>query len=54
MLAKIELLSVEALAETGDKVLLEATIRSALGQARVYNAVVIRNGKVTHHFTGVR
>lgn len=54
MLARIELLSLDALAETRDSILLEATIRTALGEARVYDAFVLSDGKVTHHFTGVR
>jgi hypothetical protein len=53
-LTKIEMLSLEALIETDDGILVEATMRSALGEARTYDAFVLKDGKVTHHFTGVR
>jgi hypothetical protein len=53
MLAKIEVLSLDVFVETDDSILLEATIRTALGEAKVYDAFVLKEGKVTHHFTGV-
>lgn len=53
MLVKIEVLSLDSFIETHDSILLEATIRTALGETKVYDAFVLRNGKVTHHFTGV-
>ena len=31
----------------------EATVRSKLGRVRVYDAFVLRDGQITHHFTGV-
>ncbi len=54
MLAKIEVLSLDAFSETDEGILLEATLRTALGIAKVYDAFVLKDGKVTHHFTGVR
>jgi hypothetical protein len=54
MLAKIELLSLDAFIEKGDCILLEATMRTALGEVKVYDAFVLRDSKVTHHFSGVR
>jgi SnoaL-like protein len=54
MLGEIELVSLDALVESGDSVLIETTIRTSLGQARVYDAFVVRDSKVTHHFTGIR
>ncbi len=54
MLTTIEVLSIDAFAETDDSILLESTIRTALGESRVYDAFVLRDHKITHHFTGVR
>jgi hypothetical protein len=31
----------------------EATIRSDLGEAQVYDMFMVRNGKATHHFSGI-
>jgi hypothetical protein len=53
MLTKFDLPSLDGFIETDD-ILLEATTRTALGEAKVYDAFVLRDGKVTHHFTGVR
>jgi hypothetical protein len=46
--------SLDAFIETDNSILLEATMRSALGETKVYDAFVLRDGKVTHHFTGVK
>jgi hypothetical protein len=54
VLAKIELLSLDGFLETDDGILLEATMRTALGETKVYDAFVLKDGKATHHFTGVR
>ena len=45
--------STDKFTSTGDSIFLEATVESAMGQARVYDAFVLRDGKITHHFTGV-
>lgn len=50
MLARIEVLSLDAFAETDDSILLEATMHTAVGESRVYDAFVLRDGKITHHF----
>ena len=39
--------------ETEDTILFEATVRSQLGEARVYDALVLREGKIDYHFAGV-
>jgi hypothetical protein len=39
--------------ETGDTILFEATVRSQLGEARVYDALVLSEGKIDYHFAGV-
>jgi ketosteroid isomerase-like protein len=54
VLAKIEMVSLEALIEADDVILVEATMRTALGEAKTYDAFVLKDGKITHHFTGVR
>ena len=48
------LLSVDQFAETEDTLFFEASVSTSLGKARVYDAFVLRDGKVTHHFTGIK
>jgi len=45
--------SIDLLSAADDAFLLEATVTSALGRARVYDAFVLRDGRATHHFAGV-
>jgi hypothetical protein len=54
MLGKLEVLSLDAFAEAEDSLLFEATVRSSLGEAKVYDAFVFRDGRATHHFTGLK
>jgi len=54
MLGTFELLSLDSFTETNDAILIEKTIRTASGDARVYDAFVFADWKVSHHFTGVR
>lgn len=54
MLGTVEVLSLDQFVETEDTIFFEATVRTALGQVRVYDAFVLSDGKATHHFTGVR
>ena len=49
----LELISTDQFRETGDTIFLEATMRTGLGTARVYDALVLRDGKITHHFAGI-
>jgi ketosteroid isomerase-like protein len=53
MLGDLEVLSTDKFTDTGDTIFFEATVKSALGQARVYDAFVMRDGKIDYHFTGV-
>ena len=53
MLGDIVVESTDKFSETDDAILFEATVRSNLGRARVYDAWVLRDGQITHHFTGV-
>jgi hypothetical protein len=48
------LLSFDQFAETEDALFFEASVSTFLGEARVYDAVVLRDGKVTHHLTGIK
>ncbi len=52
-LGHLGVLSTDAFVETGDAIFFEATVASALGRARVYDAFVLREGKISHHFAGV-
>lgn len=52
-LGTIKLKSTDNFAETEDGILFEATILTRLGEARVYDVFMLRDGKATHHFTGL-
>jgi hypothetical protein len=52
-LGTLRLKSTDKFTETEDAIFLEATITSRLGEARVYDVFLLRDGKATHHFTGV-
>jgi hypothetical protein len=53
MLGDIVVESTDKFAETDDAIFFEATVSSKLGRARVYDAWTLRDGLITHHFTGV-
>lgn len=52
-LGSLEVLSTDKFTETDDSLFFEATVRTAHGEARVYDVFLLRDGKATHHFTGV-
>lgn len=52
-LGAFTLRSTDRFVDSGDAVFVEATVLSDLGEARVYDAFVLRDGKATHHFAGV-
>jgi len=52
-LGKIDLKSVDKWAETDDSIFFEATVWTAHGEAHVYDVFMLRDGKATHHFTGL-
>jgi ketosteroid isomerase-like protein len=54
MLGKLELKSTDKFRETEDTIFLEASVVSKLGPAVVYDAFVLRDGKASYHFTGVK
>jgi hypothetical protein len=52
-LGDFRLKSTDRFSETEDAIFFEATVVSNLGEARVYDAMVLRDGEISHHFTGV-
>ena len=51
---KLEVLSLGNFVETPESILFEATVRTSAGQAKVYEGFVLRDGKATHRFTGLK
>jgi hypothetical protein len=45
--------SMDRFVAEADAILFEATVTSALGRVRVYDAFVLRDGRITHHFAGI-
>ncbi len=52
-LGTLKLKSTEKFTETDDSIFFEATIISHPGEARVYDVFMLRDGKATHHFSGL-
>ena len=52
-LGTLQLKSTDKFSETEDAIFFEATITSDLGEAHVYDVFMLRDGKATHHFSGV-
>jgi uncharacterized membrane protein len=52
-LGMLKLKNTEKFAEIEDAIFFEATMITNLGEARVYNVFLLRDGKATHHFTGI-
>lgn len=52
-LGTLKLKSTDKFTETEDAIFFEATITSQLGEARVYDVFLLRDGKATHHFSGL-
>jgi hypothetical protein len=52
-LGSLKLLSTEHFTETPDSIFLEATVRTSSADAKVYDIFMLRDGKATHHFTGL-
>jgi len=49
-----EVKSTDLFVETDDTILFEATVDTNYGIAKVYDAFVMRDGKVAYHFSGVK
>ncbi len=55
MLGGLELKSTDKFTETENSLFFEATIITGkYGEVHVYDAFVLRDGKTSHHFTGVK
>ena len=55
MVGDFTLRSTDKFMETDDAIILEATLDTAnTGERKVYDAFVMRDGKIAYHFTGVR
>ena len=54
MLGDLQVESTDKFQETDDSIFFEATVNSRLGRVVVYDAFVLRDGKISHHFTGVK
>jgi hypothetical protein len=53
-LGQLTVLSLDQFAETENTIFFEATVVTALGKAQVYDAFVLRDGRASHHFTGIK
>lgn len=53
-LGNLEVTSTNKFRETADTIFLEASVVSQSGPAVVYDAMVLRDGKISYHFTGVK
>ena len=52
-LGTLTVTSTDKFVETEDAIFFEATVTSNLGAVRVYDAFVLRDGKISYHFAGV-
>ena len=52
-LGGIKLISTDKFMETENAIMFEASIKVAAGEARVYDCFVLKDGKASHHFTGL-
>jgi hypothetical protein len=53
MLGDLQVKSTDKFTESEDAIMFEASVHSALGDARVYDAWLLRDGKIQYHFSGV-
>lgn len=52
-LGSLKLISTEKFMETDDAIMFEASVQVAAGVAHVYDSFVLKDGKASHHFTGM-
>jgi hypothetical protein len=52
-LGYIKLVSTDKYTETDNALFFEATVETAGGIARVYDVMILRDGKIAQHFTGL-
>jgi SnoaL-like domain len=53
-LGQLRLKSTDRFVETGDAIFFESTITANQGDIRVYDAFVLKGGKISVHFTGIK
>jgi len=53
-IGKLTVKSTDKFQDTGDTLFFEASVVSNLGPAVVFDAFVLRDGKIVYHFTGVK
>jgi hypothetical protein len=49
----IKLISTDKYMESDDSLIFEATVETAGGIARVYDVFIMRDGRISHHFSGL-
>jgi hypothetical protein len=55
MLGDLKVKSTDKWTETDDTIFFEATVETGkFGVVHVFDAMVLRDGKISHHFTGVK
>ncbi|CAG5069300.1 hypothetical protein DYBT9623_02036 [Dyadobacter sp. CECT 9623] len=47
-------ISTEKFASTDDSIMFEATIDTVTGPVRIYDAMLLRDGKIVKHYSGVK
>jgi ketosteroid isomerase-like protein len=52
-LGSLTLLSTDRFTETPDSIFFEATVRTSSAEVKVYDVFMLRDGRATHHFTGL-
>jgi hypothetical protein len=53
-LGHLEVKTTSKFSKTEETLFFEASVVSDLGPAEVYDAMVLQNGKISYHFTGVK
>jgi hypothetical protein len=53
-LGHLEVKSTNKFIEAEDSIFFEASVISNLGPAEVYDALVLKQGKIAYHFTGIK
>jgi ketosteroid isomerase-like protein len=53
MLGSLKVLSTDRWTETPEAIYFEATVRTAGGEAKVYDVFMLRDGRATYHFSGM-
>jgi ketosteroid isomerase-like protein len=53
MIGTLDVLSTDQFVESDDSLFFQATMKTNLGEATVFDAWVLRDGKISHHFAGV-